>query len=338
MVPVGRLKRGSAMKKILALTVGFASLGTYAFGQGSADYPPDAGPGVCYARVLMPETTSVQTEQVIDRPEATEIKLIPATYETVTEQITVKEQSIRYNVIPARYETVTEQVLKTPERTETIIVPAEYETYTEQVLVRPAYTTWKSGEGLYGRSQILDASGRPITGNATDGVATGELLCRVEVPAEYETVTKTRLKTAERTEVRVIPATYETVTKEVVAEPARVVEEVIPATFDTVTVQKLVSPAREETIVIPATYKTVEKRVVTGGGGLEWREVLCNTNASATKIAEIQRALTAKGYASPADGTFGPATLKAMEAYQRANGLPVGYLTVSTVQSLGVSL
>jgi hypothetical protein len=27
-----------------------------------------------------------------------------------------------------------------------------------------------------------------------------------------------------------------------------------------------------------------------------------------------------------------------MEAYQRANGLPVGYLTVATVESLGVSV
>ena len=134
-----------------------------------------------------------------------------------------------------------------------------------------------------------------------------------------------------------IPAKYKTVSREVVAQPPQVVEDLIPAEFGSVTKQVLVTPAREDVTVIPATYKTVEKRVVTGGGGLEWREVLCDTNTSRSEVAEIQRALTAAGYNAPDDGEFGPGTLRAMEAYQRANGLPVGYLTVSTVQSLGVS-
>jgi peptidoglycan hydrolase-like protein with peptidoglycan-binding domain len=58
---------------------------------------------------------------------------------------------------------------------------------------------------------------------------------------------------------------------------------------------------------------------------------------AASKITEVQAALTAAGYTAPADGAFGPATLRAMESFQRANGLPVGYLTVSTVEALGVS-
>jgi peptidoglycan hydrolase-like protein with peptidoglycan-binding domain len=117
-----------------------------------------------------------------------------------------------------------------------------------------------------------------------------------------------------------------------------VVEELVPAVFEDVPVQRLVTPERQETIVVPATYKTVEKRTVTGGGTVEWREVLCDSNATTAKIAEVQRALAAKGYKVQADGAFGPATLKAMEAYQKANGLPVGYLTISTVESLGLSV
>ena len=70
---------------------------------------------------------------------------------------------------------------------------------------------------------------------------------------------------------------------------------------------------------------------------MEWREVLCDTNASPAKIREVQAALTEAGYETPADGVFGPSTLRAMEAFQRNNGLPVGYLTVSTVEALGVS-
>ncbi len=318
------------MNRYFAVSAAASVLAGLACAQGSADYPPEADAGACYARVLIPETTEIQTEQVIDRPESTEIKVIPAEYTTSTKQVMVREAVKTYTVIETAFDVVTEEVLETPEHTETVVIPAEYETYTEEVLIRPAYMTWKPGTGLFGRT-----GGKSADGSVT--VTTGELLCRVEVPAQYDTVTRTRIKTPERTETKVVPATYRTITRETVKTPARVIEEIVPPVYETVTVQTLATPAREETVVIPATYKTVEKRVVTGGGGLEWRTVLCDTNASPEKIAEVQRALTAKGYAVPDDGAFGPATLKAMESYQRDNGLPVGYLTVSTVESLGVS-
>jgi len=319
------------MKKMLLASAAATLFSGAALAQG-ADYPPSADPGECFARVLIPETTEVVTEQVIDRPETQEITVIPASYDTQTESVLVKEETTVYRTIPAVYETVTEQVVVEPERTVTKVIPAQFETYTEQVLVRPAYSTWKPGAGLFGRG----AAGTG-TAAANGEQATGELLCRVEVPAQYDTVTRTRIAQPETTTTDVIPAKYNTVTREVVAQPPQVIEDVIPAEYGTVTKQVLVSPSSEQVTVIPATYKTVEKRVVTGGGGLEWREVLCDTNTTTSKISEVQRALTAAGYNAPDDGQFGPGTLRAMEAYQRANGLPVGYLTVNTVQSLGVS-
>lgn len=317
------------MKKYLCVSIAATAIAMTAHGQ-AADMPPNANAGECYARVLVPDTISVQSEQVLDREASFELKLVPATYETVSEQRLVKEASTVYKMVPAVYETLTETIIVEPEREESVVVPAKYETYTEQVLVREAYTTWKKGDGLYGRDRE----------NVSDTIAlaTGELLCRVEVPAEYETVTKTRLVSPERTEVRVIPAVTKSVTKEVVVEPARVEEETVPAVYETVTRQQLVTETFEERIEIPATYKTVEKRVVTNAGGLEWRQVLCETNATSDTISEIQTALTDAGYPVPADGEFGPATLQAMEAFQRANGLPIGYLTMSTVDALGLSM
>ena len=317
------------MMKTLSVPFACLAMAGMAVAQEPADYPSNAKPGSCYARVLIPETYEIQTEQVLDKPEHTEVRVIPAVYETVIEQVLVKEQAVTYTVIPAVYEIETEQLLEVPERTETVITPAEYETYTEQVLVRPAYTTWKPGTGLYGRGAS--------SGEDNITLPTGELLCRVEVPAQYDTVTRRRLTSPERVETKVIPAQFRTIERQVLQTPARVVEGVAPAEYADIPVQRLVSPERQETVVVPATYKTVEKRIVTGGGSVEWREVLCDSNATPAKIAEVQRALTAKGYPVGADGVFGPATLNAMEAYQKANGLPVGYLTISTVESLGVS-
>lgn len=321
------------MKKILLLSAASITLAGVSYAQ-SADMPPNADPGECFARVLVPETTAVVTEQVIDREASFELTVVPATYETLTEQRLVREASTVYTMVPAVYETVTEVIEVEPAREERIVVPAQYETYTEQVLVREAYTTWKSGEGLYGRNDGADGT---ASASNTVALATGELLCRVEVPAEYETVTRTRLISPETTDVRIIPAVSRTVSKEVVVEPARVAEQTIPAEYETVTRQQLVTPASEQRTEIPATYKTVEKRVVQSSGGLEWREVLCDTNATTGTIRSIQQALTDAGYSNPVDGEFGPATLTAMESYQRANGLPIGYLTMSTVESLGLS-
>lgn len=316
------------MSRLLAMSAASVMLAGVAAAQGSASYPPDAKPGSCYARVLIPETYEIQTEQVLETPEHTEIRILPAEYETTTEKVLVKEATVTYSVVPPVYEVETEQMLEVPERTETVVIPAEYETFDEQVLVRPAYVTWKPGTGLYGR-----------TVSADDQVMspTGELLCRVEVPAQYETVTRKRLKSPERLETRVTPARYRTIERQVLQTPARVVEEAVPAEYADIEVQRLVTPESQETVVVPATYKTVEKRIVTGGGSVEWREVLCDSNATPEKIAEVQRALVGKGYKLQADGVFGPATLNAMEAWQTANGLPVGYLTISTVESLGVS-
>ncbi len=317
------------MRKYLCATVASAAIAMTAHGQ-AADMPPNAQAGECFARVLVPDTINVTTEQVVDREASYELKVTPAVYETVTEQRLLKEATTIYKTVAPVYETVTETIIVEPEREESIIVPAVYENYTEQVLVREAYTTWKKGDGLYGRDRENTTE--------TIALATGELLCRVEVPAEYATVTKTRLVSPETTEIRVIPAITKTVTKEVVVEPAQVIEETVPAVYETVTRQQLVTDTVEERINIPATYKTVEKRVVTNQGGLEWRQVLCETNATPQMIRDIQTALTTAGYDVPADGQFGPATLVAMEAFQRANGLPIGYLTMSTVEALGLSM
>ncbi len=299
----------------------------------TADVPPNAEPGRCYARVLLPEETEVVTETVLVKPEATEIRLVPAEFETYTEEVLVKEETIEFVTIPATYETVTEEVMVRPEYTETVVIPAEFETYTEEVLVRPAYVTWKPGSGLFGRAE---APARAGLGTSDSSVATGELLCRVEVPAQYDTVTRTRLVSPERTEVRVIPAEFETVRRQVVVSPARIEEKVVPAVYRTVEKRRQVAPAREEVVTIPAQYETVERREVVGGGGLEWREVLCDTNASAARIREVQAALTDAGYPTLIDGQFGPGTLRAMESFQRDNGLAVGYLTIDTVRALGI--
>lgn len=170
------------------------------------------------------------------------------------------------------------------------------------------------------------------------------------VPAQFETVQEQVLVREGTTVYKSVPAVFKTVAeaveiepgitktvmKQVLVEPARIIEDRIEPRYETVEVQKLVAPQRQERIEIPATYKLVD-RYVAEGGTAQWVPILCETNASPQKIAEIQSALSDAGHPIVIDGKFGPQTFAAMKAYQAEQGLPVGVLTVSTVKRLGVS-
>lgn len=116
---------------IAAMAMVIAPLGV-AFAQQTSDLPAvNALPGQCFSRVLIPETYETVSEQVIDTPERTEIKVIPATYQTVTERVLVKEESVTRRWIPATFRTVTETIEVEPQRVEQIAVPQTVESYSE---------------------------------------------------------------------------------------------------------------------------------------------------------------------------------------------------------------
>lgn len=284
--------------------------------------PPNAKPGECYSRVLVPAQYESGEETVLARAASSRIEVIPAEYGMVEETILVQEESTKLEVIPATYKTVTEEIMVEPEKTIIREIPAEYETVTEQILVRPAYTTWKKGRGPI---EKIDES-------------TGEIMCLVEVPAEYTTVTKTVVKSAARTVEDVIPAQYKTVTRTVVDQPASTQTVTIPAKYDTVSVRKLVKPAETREISIPEEYKTVATRKLITDSRLEWREILCETNTTPGLISRLQRALNDEGYnAGTVDGVLGQSTMDAVIRYQKDNNLASGQLTLAVLDKLGVS-
>lgn len=299
----------------------------------SAEYPPSAEAGQCFARVLSPAITETVREEVLVAPETFEIDVIPASFETRTERVMVRQETSQFRITPPVMQTVEERVLIEPERIEKFVVPAQFETYDETIIVQPERVTWRPGSGLYGREMV--ASGASSPGNPTE-ISTGEVLCRVLIPAQTRTITRSRMIAPPRVEERVIPARFETVSRQVVAEPARYVEEIIPAVYEERTIRVMVSPPQERRMVVPAVYSTVSREVVVGGGQLHWAEVLCETNTDRFKVAEIQAALTDAGFPTLIDGAFGPRTQRAMEAFQREYNLSVGYMTVETARALNI--
>ena len=285
--------------------------------------PPNAKPGHCYARVLIPAEYAQGSETITAQAASQRIEVIPAKYEFVEEQVLLQEASTRLEIVPASYKTVTERVMIEPEKNTIREIPAVYEVASEKILVKPAYTTWKKGRGPVER---LNDS-------------TGEIMCLVEVPAEYKTVSKKVVKTPARTVEDVTPAKYKTVEKRVVAVAESTREVSVPAKYETVKVRKLVAAAKTQTVDIPARYETVETRKQVADSRLEWREILCDTNTTPGLIARLQTALNSAGYdAGAADGFLGNQTLAALSSYQRANNMPGGQLTLGVLQKLNVAL
>ena len=209
--------------------------------------------------------------------------------------------------------------MKTPATTKKVVIPAEYKT-------------------MKVRKQVQAASER-----------------RIDIPAEFQTVSK-RVKVADairswrlqgeegagnatgrRLCVAEIPARTKVVTRRVEKTPATSRREEIPAAYKTVKVRKLVAPASERRIDIPAEYQTVTRRKLVRDGQMEWRSILCETNASPQLVMNLQRALDEAGHdPGPIDGRIGNQTLSAVRAFQSTKGLPTGGVTIATLEALGV--
>lgn len=311
------------------------------------------------------------------------------TYRTELQRVLVKERGTTIEVTPAVYETVQERIVVKEASTEIVDVPAVFRTEEQSVLVEPARSVWKPGRGPVER---IDDT-------------TGEILCLVEIPARYETVTRTVLESAASSRTVTVPAVYETVEveklvspaserrvesepeyttvetrrrasdatfawalegaepptgsrasgrkvclierpaeydsvqREVVATPASTTVTAVPAEYRTFTVQKLVAPASERRSVVPEQTETITRQVEIEPSRLEWRPVLCETNMTRDIVSSLQLALAREGHdPGPPDGLVGAGTMRAIEAFQVAEGLDRGGITYESLEALGVDV
>jgi len=152
-------------------------------------------------------------------------------FKNVTERVLVSEAAETIKLNPAKYEWTEQRVMVSPAARTLVEIPASYETKSERVMVEDAKTVWRKGRGAI---EKIDNG-------------TGDVMCLVEVPPVFKTVTKRVLKTPASTRATEIPAKYETIR-----------------------VRKLVADATETRVAVPAKYDTVTKRIQESGGAHNW--------------------------------------------------------------------
>lgn len=296
----------------LALVLAAPSAFADSYGGVTPDYPPNARPGQCFARVVTPEIYSTYSEKVIDQAERTETRVLPGEYGWDEKTVCTKEPSVEYFTVPATYRTITETIILKPASVRTETVPAIYGTTTRQVVVSEAHSVWKPGKGIASHAvsgsggayaQLPSYSGVQYNGSSWNGptqvLPTGEVLCLVEVPAQYETITEQVVKQAARTVEIPVPAETQIVTRQVVDQPARVDKREIPGIYQKVRVRTIIRAEKVETYSVPATFRTIERKKLTAGGKLEWREVICDDKLNAPLPANAIPCSVAGGTCSP---------------------------------------
>jgi len=253
------------MKRLnVILSVAFMLFAFAAFAQPEVEIP-NQKPGSCYAKCLIADEYTTETEQIQVKAPSTRVETIPAAYESVSEQVLVRDASSRIERVPAEYESMTQSFVKgcpsgyEPEGGSLVAggncvryfpVPAVYETVTEQVLVKEAST-------------------------------------RLEVtPAQYETVTEQIVAKPASFRTETIPAAYESMTEQVLVKEASTRIDRKPARYTTQSEQIETAPASTKWIKkkanrnclaadpndclvwclveVPAQYRTVTKKVREG--------------------------------------------------------------------------
>ncbi|WP_044006935.1 peptidoglycan-binding domain-containing protein [Jannaschia sp. CCS1] len=118
--------------------------------------------------------------------------------------------------------------------------------------------------------------------------------------------------------------------------------EIEPAVIETVTEQLMVEPEeldRNGNIRRPAVFVTAtEQRIVEDRTEI-WFETPCEMESDAEFVANLQRALTARGhYDGAVTGEMNRATVRAVRAYQQPQGLDSGVLSLAAARQLGLSV
>lgn len=228
--------------------------------------------------------------------------------------------------IAAQFQTVTRQVVDKPATTREVLVPAVSGPVKRRVELTPARSVESTIAAVY----------QDVSRQVVDKPATTK---EVVVAAEYTTVSRQVVDKPATTRRIPIAAVSEKLDRRVIDQAATVREELVPAVYRPISRQVIDLPATVREIDVPAQYESITTRFMVSEGSTEQRSVLCETNATPSKIKEIQQALKTAGQnPGPINGVLRAQTMDAVNKFQQAKGLPVdGFLSIDTVKALGVS-
>jgi len=289
------------------------------------DAPPDGEVGECFARVLVPAQYRTYTEQIVVDEGGSRITVSAPKFGSTHQQYVMRDASVRYEVRQPVYKRVSQQVMVRPGYKTLRVIPGEYRNVSEQVQISPPRLTWKPGASLASKAGVKLTQTRQ-----------GEVYCLVEEPGETQTVSKQVQIRADRVEAVDVPPVYRTISREVLVDPGGVREIQIPAQYGSYGIQQLVQPARQISQPMAPQMRSITRKQQISEERFDWVKVLCETNATAKALSEVQGLLHKQGfYQGPVNGKNSRSMEAAIAKYQQQMNITHGgFLSLQTIEHL----
>ena len=250
--------------------------------------------------VTVPATYETVTETIVTQEASTELVTIPPVYETVRDTIKINSDGSR-QVLSSEAVPTTDKLAKASGGISSVssllnkvrsegISPGREMAFRSKIGHAPASITTGAGSYAIGTTSSHTTGGRvkpstagqfTVFNGVTNQVVqstqtivseTGEILCRVLIPAKYKTITKQVLVSPARTVEREVPAVTKDITVKVANEDGSFKE-----VIKTIVIQE----AWTDLDVIPAVYETRSERILVAPAREEWKPGSQAINASA---------------------------------------------------------
>ncbi|MEE9309750.1 MAG: peptidoglycan-binding domain-containing protein [Cocleimonas sp.] len=232
---------------------------------------PDAKPGECFAKVIVPAKYDTKTEEVLVKPESENVQIKAAIFDSAEKSIVSKEGYTKIKAVPAKF------------REELI-----------EVETSPAGSTWVTSLGKKG----IPASPALLAGAKTNGIdissaAVGACYQEYYVSAKYEETSKDVLVKEESEEIKIAAAQFEEGLESVVVKQASKKKIYKAAQYEVIEEKIEIEPAKAVwkkgdgpitkidnstgeimcLIQVPAVYKIVKKTVLKAPSAIDLVEI-----------------------------------------------------------------
>ena len=267
----------------------FATLGASA----SAQPMPAAGHPGCYAKIAYPAIYRTVTERVA-APPVIRYRDVPPVIEHYLRPVLVTPARVEQKTFAPVYRTQWRWVER-PGPVRQVFSPPVYRTITERRLISPAHLAWRAGGAAHGFAPGYGYG----QGGGLQARPTGEVLCRILVPARYAWTSRHVMVSSGRQTTIHCPPRHVRVSERVMVQPGRTVQRLVPAVYAKVDATRVVRPASRQRIVCAGEVRLVSRRVLVRAARYGWAPMVCTPRQRPAPIGP--HPIQSYG-AGPADG------------------------------------
>ncbi|TXH70375.1 MAG: peptidoglycan-binding protein [Thiothrix sp.] len=271
-------------------------------------------PTQCSAELLSPARFQEESIKVLVYSGAASYSNIPA--EMVWSETKIQVEPARYaqETEPAQYEEFEDIIEVERARSELYATPAQYQKVAREIVLKPQHKRWKQGCLAGSQAACLDTIEAELVKIPTEIIKEPAQIHQRSIPAKTIKIKRKQLLKSGKGIGPIIPARYETIKLLRISKPWKIISSLVPAQYKTILVQR----------------KLKDERLLN-------MPVACAEHLSLEQIKQIQLALIQTGQNITSTGNLDAATIDALHAFQEANNLAIGGLSLETLRKLGLA-